>query len=88
MGCYNFNYWGSFTVKQLAETIIKLTGSHSRIVYKPLPQDDPVRRKPDNLKAINKLCWKPVVDINSGLSSTIEYFSRYQEMQYGNTGNE
>lgn len=77
-----------YTVKQLAETIIKLTGSHSRIVYKTLPQDDPVKRKPDYIKANKILVWKPVVDLKSGLSSTIKYFSFCHDKQYGYAENE
>ena len=64
------------TILEFAELIIKLTNSNSKIVYKPLPMDDPVRRKPDISLAKEKLGWTPVVDIEAGLSKTIEYFDR------------
>lgn len=63
-----------FTVKQLAEKVIALTGSKSEIIYMPLPQDDPRVRKPDISLAKKMLGWQPQVDLNSGLQSTIEYF--------------
>ena len=62
------------TVKELAEKVIELTGSTSNIVYKPLPQDDPTRRKPDISLAREKLKWSPTVDLKTGLNKTIENF--------------
>jgi UDP-glucuronate decarboxylase len=62
------------TVRDLADKIIKMTGSGSRIKYLPLPEDDPKQRKPDISLAIKELDWKPVVDLESGLQKTIEYF--------------
>ena len=62
------------TVKQLAQAVIKLTGSRSRIAYKPLPADDPQVRRPDIRQARAKLGWKPEVQLAEGLSRTIEYF--------------
>lgn len=62
------------TIRDLAELIIKKIGSKSKIVYKPLPSDDPVKRKPDITLAETKLNWKPTVDINEGLEFTIDYF--------------
>lgn len=59
---------------EFAEKIIKLTGSSSKIVYKPLPQDDPTQRKPDISLAGEKLGWKPTVKLEDGLMKTIEYF--------------
>ena len=64
------------TVKDIAKTIIKLTNSKSEIVYKPLPEDDPKRRKPDISKAKKILKWEPEVDLNQGLLKTIDYFKR------------
>ena len=58
----------------LAEMIIKLTDSKSDIVYQPLPQDDPLQRKPDISMAREKLKWKPAYDLEKGLEKTIEYF--------------
>jgi len=61
-------------VKDLAEKIIKMTGSGSKIKYLPLPEDDPKQRKPDISLAVRELGWKPVVDLERGLEKTIEYF--------------
>lgn len=62
------------TMKQLAEIILRLTGSTSQIVYKPLPQDDPLKRKPDISLAKEILNWEPTIDVETGLLKTIEYF--------------
>jgi UDP-glucuronate decarboxylase len=69
-----------FTIKQLAELIIKLTGSKSKIVYQPLPQDDPIRRQPD-ISLANRLLddWKPMVKLEEGLLKTIDYFKENME---------
>ena len=64
------------TVKELAEKIVEMTSSVSKIVYKGLPSDDPVRRKPDILLAKEKLHWQPVVSLETGLQRTIEYFKK------------
>lgn len=63
-----------FTIKQLAEMIIELTGSKSKLVYRPLPGDDPRQRKPDISLARKILDWSPKVDAEGGLKNTIEYF--------------
>ncbi len=63
-----------FTVLELAEKVIKLTGSKSKIVFKELPQDDPTRRKPDITKARNLIHWEPEVQLEEGLQKTIAYF--------------
>jgi dTDP-glucose 4,6-dehydratase len=62
------------TIKQIAETIIRMTGSKSRIVYKPLPVDDPKQRRPDITRARTLLGWEPKVQLEEGLVKTIEYF--------------
>ncbi len=62
------------TILDLAELIIKLTGSKSSIINKELPENDPVRRKPDITKAKNELNWKPKVDLEDGLKEAIKYF--------------
>jgi UDP-glucuronate decarboxylase len=64
-------------VKELAERIIKLTGSTSTLVYKPLPQDDPTQRCPDITLARNKLGWEPTVPLETGLKRTIDYFRAF-----------
>ena len=63
-----------FTVRQLAETVIALTGSSSRIVFEPLPQDDPLQRRPDIRLAQSALGWAPTVPLEAGLLKTIAYF--------------
>jgi len=62
------------SVGELARQIIKMTGSRSKIVYLPLPEDDPKQRKPDISLAKKELDWQPVVDLETGLRKTIEYF--------------
>jgi nucleoside-diphosphate-sugar epimerase len=62
------------TIKQIAETIIRMTGSTSTIVYKPLPTDDPKQRRPDITRARELLGWEPKVQLEEGLIKTIEYF--------------
>jgi dTDP-glucose 4,6-dehydratase len=64
------------TVFQIAEKIIELTGSESRVVYAPLPEDDPKVRRPDISRAQALLGWNPVIPLKEGLSRTIEYFRR------------
>jgi UDP-glucuronate decarboxylase len=64
------------TILEFAEKIIALTGSASRIVYNPLPQDDPKQRQPDISLATEKLGWKPVVDLEAGLRKTAGYFAK------------
>ena len=74
IGPVNVGNPGEFTILELAERIIGLTGSRSRIVHGPLPQDDPVRRCPDIRLAGEKLGWKPSVGLDEGLPPTIDYF--------------
>ena len=66
------------TVLNLAEIILEMTGSRSKITFKELPSDDPVKRKPDITKAQEILGWEPKVDIKDGLAKTIEYFKSIQ----------
>lgn len=66
-----------FTMLELAEKVIGLTGGKSKIVYEPLPQDDPRQRKPDITLATTSLGWKPTVDLSDGLKKTIEYFRSF-----------
>lgn len=73
-GPVNVGNPGEFTMLQLAETVIRLTGSHSRLVFKPLPQDDPRQRKPDITLAKERLDWEPMVGLEIGLTETIKYF--------------
>ena len=69
------------TVLEFAERIIKLTHSKSKIVYKPLPEDDPQVRQPDISKARRILAWEPKVDLDEGLAKTIEYFRAFVKEQ-------
>jgi dTDP-glucose 4,6-dehydratase len=62
------------TIKEIAETIIRMTGSRSTIVYRPLPTDDPKQRRPDITRARTILNWEPKVQLEEGLVKTIEYF--------------
>ena len=73
-GPVNLGNPGEFTIKELAEKVIELTGSRSRVIYKPLPQDDPARRRPDISLAKRELGWEPGIPLESGLRKTIEYF--------------
>lgn len=63
-----------FTIKELAEQVIELTGSKSKIIYEPLPQDDPIQRQPDISLAKKELGWEPKIQLREGLLKTIEYF--------------
>jgi len=74
IGPVNLGNPNEFTVLKLAEQVIRLTHSKSKIVYKPLPQDDPTQRQPDITLAKSKLGWKPTVELEEGLKMTIEYF--------------
>ena len=65
-----------FTMLELAEKVLKLTNSTSRIVFHPLPADDPKQRQPDISQAKIKLNWQPKVELDEGLSKTITYFLR------------
>jgi UDP-glucuronate decarboxylase len=79
IGPVNLGNPGEFTVRELAETIIRLTGSKSKIVYKPLPQDDPARRKPDVSLARELLGWTPGIALEDGLRRTIDYFRNLED---------
>ena len=65
-----------FTVEELAHKVIELTNSKSKIIYKPLPEDDPIKRKPDITKAIDSIDWKPRIGLEEGLKKTIDYFKK------------
>ena len=65
------------TIKELAETIISMVGGKSKLIFNPLPQDDPKQRKPDITLARNKLGWEPKVKLHDGLSNTVDYFKKF-----------
>ncbi len=73
-GPINLGTTFEFTMLELAEKILKLTNSSSKIIFEPLPQDDPKQRRPDNSKASKLLGWQPVVTLEEGLKKTIPYF--------------
>ncbi len=65
-----------FTMKELAETVLRLTGSKSKLVFQSLPSDDPKQRNPNISRANTEINWRPTVDLESGLARTIEYFKK------------
>ncbi|MHC1774440.1 MAG: UDP-glucuronic acid decarboxylase family protein [Lentimicrobium sp.] len=73
-GPVNVGNPNEFTILELAEKVIRLTGSSSKIVWKPLPSDDPTQRQPDISLAKSKLGWEPKVELEEGLIKTIEFF--------------
>jgi UDP-glucuronate decarboxylase len=75
-GPVNLGNPGEFTILSLAEKVIKMTTSSSKLIFKDLPSDDPVRRRPDISLAKEKLGWAPTIDLTAGLVRTIEYFSQ------------
>jgi UDP-glucuronate decarboxylase len=74
IGPVNIGNPGEFTILELAQKIIDITGSRSKIIYKPLPADDPMQRQPDISLAKEKLNWEPMIKLEEGLVKTIEYF--------------
>jgi UDP-glucuronate decarboxylase len=75
-GPVNLGNPGEFTILEPAEAVIRMTGSSSKIIFQPLPQDDPLQRKPDISLAREKLGWEPQVDLEAGLKRTIAYFDK------------
>jgi UDP-glucuronate decarboxylase len=80
MNCGNPN---EFTIRDLAEKVIAMTGSRSRIVHCPLPQDDPKQRRPDISQAQELLNWRPTIMLTEGLQRTIAYFDKLQSKEEG-----
>jgi UDP-glucuronate decarboxylase len=74
VGPVNLGNPGEYTMRELAETVLRLTGSRSRLTFKPLPPDDPMRRCPDITLARTQLGWEPKVCLEDGLKETISYF--------------
>jgi len=74
MGPVNLGNPGEFTIRELAEKTLEMTGSSSELINMPLPQDDPTQRQPDISLAKEKLGWEPVIKLEQGLASTIDYF--------------
>jgi UDP-glucuronate decarboxylase len=74
VGPVNIGNPGEFTMLELAKLVVEITGSKSKLVHKPLPLDDPTRRRPDITLAKNKLGWEPAIPLREGLARTIEWF--------------
>jgi UDP-glucuronate decarboxylase len=77
IGPINLGNPGEFTMIELAEAVIRLTGSKSKLIFEPLPADDPKQRQPDITLAKAKLGWEPKVALEEGLKKTIQYFTQY-----------
>lgn len=75
-GPMNLGNTGEFTIRELAEQVIELTGSNSELIFKPLPSDDPTQRRPDISIAKETLNWEPRIKLVDGLKPTIEYFDK------------
>lgn len=75
-GPMNLGNPGEFTIRELAEKVLEITGSKSRLVEEPLPADDPRQRQPDITLARERLGWAPKVNLEAGLTKTIEYFDK------------
>lgn len=73
-GPVNIGNPGEFTIKQLAEKVIDLTGSSSKLYYRALPEDDPLQRQPDITLAKKELGWEPKVPLEQGLTKVVAYF--------------
>jgi UDP-glucuronate decarboxylase len=82
IGPVNLGNPGEFTIKQLAEKVIAMVGSKSKLIYKPLPADDPTQRQPDITLAKARLGWEPKIALEVGLKKTIEYFSKLDLTPY------
>ena len=78
-GPVNLGNPGEFTILELAEQVIVQTGSKSKIIFNPLPSDDPKQRKPDITLARTQLRWEPKIDLRAGLRDTIAYFKQFQQ---------
>ncbi|WP_018123477.1 GDP-mannose 4,6-dehydratase [Desulfovibrio oxyclinae] len=76
-GPMNLGNPGEFTIMELAETVLELTGSKSEIVFRPLPENDPMQRKPDISLAKSTIGWEPTIRLHDGLRKTIEYFKAF-----------
>ncbi|QDU29676.1 UDP-glucuronate decarboxylase [Anatilimnocola aggregata] len=82
IGPVNLGNPDEFTVRELAELVLQLTGSTSKIIHEPLPADDPTRRRPDIGLALAKLGWQPTISLREGLQKTIEWFRNIDLTHY------
>ncbi len=81
-GPVNIGNQGEFTIRELAELVIELSGSKSKLVQNPLPADDPTRRRPDITLAKKHLNWEPKIPLREGLQRTIEWFKSINLSDY------
>jgi len=79
-GPINLGNPNEFTMLELAELVIKLTKTRAKIVFHPLPQDDPTQRQPDISLAKQSLNWKPFIELEDGLARSIEYFNTIKNL--------
>ena len=82
IGPMNMGNPGEYTIKELAEIIIELVGSKSKLKYGPLPDDDPTRRRPDISLAKKHLDWEPKIPLREGLAKTIDWFKQINPEDY------
>lgn len=79
IGPVNLGNPNEMTIRQLAEKVIAMTGSDSQLRFEPLPQDDPLQRRPDIALAMDRLGWQPRIDLDTGLKATIEHFRKIDQ---------
>jgi UDP-glucuronate decarboxylase len=82
IGPVNLGNPDEFTIRELAELVIELTGSRSKLIQEPLPEDDPVRRRPDITLAKQQLAWSPTIKLRQGLEKTIAWFRSIRLTDY------
>ena len=82
VGPVNIGNPTEFSMKQLAEMVIEMTGSKSKLAFKPMPQDDPKQRQPDITLARKHLSWEPKIALKDGLQKTIDYFKSIDMSQF------
>lgn len=87
IGPVNLGNPHEFSILELAEKVIRLTDSKSKLIFKPLPHDDPKKRRPDITLAREKLGWEPTIELEEGLQYIIEYFREYRSYLNSNFDN-
>ena len=80
MGPTNIGNPHEYTILELAQAVVEITGSSSEIIHQPRPVDDPTQRRPDITRAIAELGWQPEVDLRAGIERTASYFSQVLEL--------
>lgn len=82
IGPVNLGNPGEFTILELAKLVLEMTDSSSKLIYEPLPADDPTQRQPDITLARKNLDWEPTVKLREGLAKTIEWFKSIDMSHY------